>query len=95
MVDNRPRLEVDPKKLHLWEIEMIEGTTTQGLLVLCRYLMRNGRPVSPDLPETPVDELSRKEMVILKNSDAYKQLRRFRASDLEAALKSVKDAAGF
>lgn len=93
--DDRPKLVIDPKKLAMWEMEMIEGTTTQGMFVLCRYLEIGGRKVSPDLPDTPTDELSRKETAQIKGSKAYKILRRFQASEMEAALSTIRDGAGF
>ena len=93
--DNRPHLVLDVKKFEMWELELIEGTTTQGLLVLCRYLHNGSGLISPDLPSDPVDELPRAELARLKNSKAYKTLRRFKADELEKALGEVKAAAGF
>lgn len=90
-------IAIDPKKVELWEIEVFEsGNMGNGMLVLARYLVdNNGQLVSPGLPDAPVDELPKGEVARIRNSAAYRLLRRFNVSQLESAMSQIKDGSGF
>ena len=96
-VQDNTHLAINPKKLELWEIDVFEsGNMGNGMLVLARYLVNgNGRPVSPDLPTEPIDELPKAEIARIRNSPAYKTLRRFSVAQLESAMEQIKDGSGF
>lgn len=97
-VDNRARIEVDAKQVETWEIMVMEeGNISKALLVFSRYLARNGAPVSPDLPSAPVDELTKAEMAQIRNSEAYRQLKRMKLPMLKQAVQAFVEgaAAGF
>lgn len=91
-------LAIDPKRIELWEIEVLEsGNLGNSLLVLARYLVdSDGRTISPELSALPLDELPKGEVARIKNSAAYKRLRRFSVAQLEGATQQIKNAgAGF
>lgn len=95
---NDVHLAIDPKRIELWEIEVLEsGNLGNSLLVLARYLVdSDGRTISPDLSPLPIDELPKGELARIKNSAAYKRLRRFSVAQLEGATQQIKSAgAGF
>ena len=94
--DNRYRLEIDVKKLELWEVAIFESEKISDImLLLARYLANGNGPISPDLPSEPIDELPRAELAKMKNSKAYKIVRRFNQEQLEKVTTSVKAGAGF
>lgn len=93
-VDNRLRIEVDPKQIETWELMAMEtGRLEDTMLVFTRYLYRGERQVSPDLPNDPIDELPKAERARLKDSAAYKELKRLKLGDLQAACRSFLDQA--
>jgi hypothetical protein len=96
LTDNRYRLEVDVKKLELWEVAVFESEKISDImLLLARYLANGNGRISPDLPAEPIDELPRAEIARIKNSEAYKVVRRFNQAQLEQVTTSVKAGAGF
>lgn len=94
--DNRYRLEIDVKKMELWEVAVFESERISDImLLLARYLANGSGPISPDLPAEPIDELPRAEIAKIRNSEAYKIIRRFNQEQLERVTSSVKAGAGF
>lgn len=89
VMDNRPRLVVDAKKVETWEIMVMEsGKISDCLLVFARYLCRGERPISPEIPPSPIDELSRAEISQIQNSEAFKHLKRLKLKELQGAVSS-------
>jgi hypothetical protein len=94
--DNRYKLEIDPKKMELWEIEVMQSAQIgNGMLIFCRYLSNGNGLISPNLPSEPIDELPRAELARIKNSEAYKIIRRWTGPQLEAAMSEINKSAGF
>ncbi len=97
-IDNRPKIEVDPKQIETWELMVMEeGKITGFIMVFARYLVRNGQPVSPEIPHKPHDEMTRAERAQVENSEAYRYLKRMGIAQLRAAAESFMEqaAAGF
>ena len=74
---------------------MQSGQIGNGILIFCRYLSNGSGLISPDLPNTPIDELPRAELARIKNSEAYKIIRRWTGPQLEAAMGAINKGAGF
>lgn len=92
--DNRFRLVVDSKQIETWEVMVMEdGNLTKAMMVFARYLHRGDSLVSPELPSDPIDELPKAEIARIKESDAYKALKRFKMPQLLAAAKSFSNQA--
>ena len=93
-VDNRMKIEVDSKQVETWEImAMEEGNITKAMMIFARYLCRGDKPISPGLPSDPVDELNKADTAMIKNSDAYKLLKRFKLPELKAAIEAFVEGA--
>lgn len=87
--DNRYQLDVDGRFIETWELMVMEsGNFADAIMVFARYLVRGGKRVSPEIPNTPLDELSRAEVAQIENSSAYKVLKRFTIPQLNAAAQS-------
>lgn len=96
-VDARVQLVIDQKKIEMWEVMAIETErVTDMMMVFARYLCRGDQPISPEIPYKPFDEMTKAELAQLKNSEAFKLLRRFNGEQLQAAAAKLKAAsAGF
>lgn len=93
-VDNRVQIDVDARQVETWEIMVMEeGNITKAMMVFARYLARGGRKVSPDLPSAPVDELNKADIALIKNSEAYRQLKRMKLPELRGAIESFVEGA--
>ena len=91
-VDNR--IKVEAKQVETWEIMVMEeGNITKAMMVFSRYLSRGDQLVSPGLPSDPVDELNKADIAMIKNSDAYKALKRFKLPQLKAAIQAFVEGA--
>lgn len=85
-IDNRLHIEADPVKIQTWELIIFEdddATTIDIIMILARYLANADGLVSPDLPSDPVDELTKEQRMEIKNSKAYKAIKRFHPSVLK------------
>lgn len=96
-VDNRLQLNVDGRFVETWELIAMEGMKiSDWLMIFPRYLARGDRLVSPGLPDKPLDELTPSEIAEIRESEAYKMLKRFKLPNLKAAAESfAKQAAEF
>jgi len=89
MIDSRLQLLVDGRHVETWELVVMESMKlTDWIIVFARYLARGEKFVSPNLPNTPIDELTRAELAQIKNSDAYKLLKHMKMPALKAASQS-------
>jgi hypothetical protein len=96
IIDNRIRLEVDPKKVETWEVMVFEdtnATTSELLMIFARYAVNANGPLSPDLPDVPLDELTKEQRREIMKSDAFRALRRFPLPSLRAAALSFVEQA--
>lgn len=94
VIDNRYRLEVDPKQVEAWELTVMESPkVSDWMLVFARYLANGSGLVSPALPATPLDELTPKERAEIVESKAYKALKRFKLAELKDAAQSFAQQA--
>lgn len=97
-VDNRVQLVCDPKQLETWEIMVMEtGKVNDAMLIFAKYLYRGETAVSQNLPNDPIDELSKEQIQQIKDSKAFKMLKRFKLPQLQAAIRSfvAQSNAGF
>lgn len=93
-IDNRYRLEVDPKQVEAWELTVMESPkVSDWMLVFPRYLANGSGLVSPGLPVTPLDELTEKERQEIMSSKAYKALKHFKVPQLRDAAQSFAEQA--
>ena len=93
-IDNRYRLEVDPKQVEAWELIVMESPRiTDWMMVFARYLVNGSGLVSPGLPATPLDELTREERAEIVESKAYKALKHFKLPQLKDAAQSFAQQA--
>lgn len=98
VMDLRIRLEVDPKRVETWELMALEsGKITDWCLIFARYAATDRGLVSPDLPNTPIDELTADEKKQIMDSRAYKAMKRFTIDQLKKAVAAFQEqlAAGF
>ena len=89
-------LKVDGKEVQTWELLQFEGDIKIGnvLLIFARYLADDdGKLISPGLPSSPIDELSGEDLAKIRNSEAYRALKRFPVADLMTAAKSFAEQA--
>lgn len=96
--DVRLHLEVDPKQVETWELVALESNqVSKWILIFPRYLSNGRGLVSPGLPNTPIDRLTKEEKQQITSSEAYKALERLKTPDLRAAANSFMEqlAAGF
>jgi hypothetical protein len=97
-IDNRIQIFVDPKRVETWELMVLETSKiNDALLVFARYLTRGEQLISPNLPGDPIDELTPEQLQQIKNSEAFKILKRFPIPELQGAIKSfvAQATAGF
>lgn len=97
-IDNRPHIVVDAKNIETWELMVFEEQRINDwMMVFARYLYKGDRPVSPDLPADPLDELTGAQKAQIRNSDAFKYLKRMKVATLRAAVESFAEqaSAGF
>jgi hypothetical protein len=66
------------------------GKITDWLLVFARYLCRGETPISPEIPNKPLDELSKAELAQIHNSQAYKLMKRFPIPQLRQAAEAFQ-----
>lgn len=93
-LDNRLRLEVDPRQVEAWELVVMESPRiTDWMMVFSRYLVNGRGHISPNLPKTPLDELTEAERERILSSEAYRALKRFSLPDLKAAAQSFAQQA--
>jgi hypothetical protein len=93
-VDNRIRLEVDGRQVEAWELTVMESQKiSECMLVFARYMVNASGKLSPDLPNAPLDELTAEQRQQIKNSAAYKALKRFKLPDLNKAARSFLEQA--
>lgn len=97
MIDNRYKLEVDPQKVQTWEIMLLEkGQTlrvTDLVMVFSRYLANGSGPISPDLPDKPLNKLTAEERAQIEASEAYGILCTFPVPKLRDISKSFVENA--
>ena len=95
--DNRLHLVVDGRFVETWELMVMESMKiSDWLMVFSRYLCKGDRLISSNLPNKPLDELSKAELSQIRNSDAYKALQRMKMPSLKEAAESfAKQAASF
>jgi len=86
------KLIVDPKKVEFWELIEFGAENPKIInfaLIFARYIADdNDKLLSPVLPNNPIDELSKDEIKAIKDSDAYKAIKRFSVIELMATAKS-------
>ncbi len=90
------RLEVDGRFVETWELLIFEDELTgigDLLMVFSRYAVDGDGKLSPDLPDDPLDELTDDQRQEIKQSRAYKALRRFPLPALRNAASSFADQA--
>ena len=93
-VDKRLQLVVDGRQVETWEITALQShMVEQWQLIFARYLCRGEVPVSPGLPNTPLDEATAEELETIKKSEAYRLVKRFKMPSLKAAVQSFTDQA--
>ena len=94
VLDNRLHLEVDPKQVETWELLVAESAKIGDWLLMFSRYVANGRGIlCPDLPTDPIDELTPEQIATIKNSEAYKALKRFKTAQLKAAAESFAEQA--
>lgn len=94
VIDNRYRLEVDPKQVEAWELTIMESPkVSDWMLVFARYLANGSGLVSPALPVTPLDEMTQAERAEIMTSPAYKALKHFKLPQLKDAAQSFAQQA--
>lgn len=83
--DNTTCIEVDHGVLETWEVFMLEDTDSTMVdlgMVLAKYLANGSGLISPGLPTEPIDELDKEDRLEIKQSKAFKELRRFSLAKL-------------
>lgn len=92
--DNRLNLRVDGRQVETWELMVMESLrVSDWLMVFPRYLARGERIISPNLPNKPLDELNDSEIAQIKESEAYRAMKRFKIPQLRAAAQSFAEQA--
>jgi len=97
-IDKRAQLEIDPKQIEVWELMVLETQVlTDWIMIFSRYLTRGGKLVSPGLPDDPLDELKKADLARIRNSQAFKELKRYKTPELRRVTASIVEqmSAGF
>lgn len=94
-VDNRLRLIVDPKQVKSWEARTAQtGDLEKNMIIMCRYLHRGERLVSPDLPEKKrLEDMNKAEIAQIKDSLAFRAIDEFSMEELQTAIQAFVNQA--
>lgn len=89
-VDNTVQIYIpDPKQVTTWEVAVLQnGKMSEFMLLFARYLCRGKNLVSPNLPNKSLDDLTKEETEMIKESEAYNIVKNFNLPELKGAATS-------